>query len=449
MSRCEDEQMWRWADVKMSRCEDEKVWRWADVKMSRCEDEKVWRWADVKMSRCEDEQVWRWADVKMSRCEDEQMWRWARWADVKMSRCEDEQMWRWADVKMSRWAGVKMSRCEDEKMWRWADVKMSRCEDEQVWRWADVKMRKWDTDPHYWKNPALRRSREKTSPWMWLCGLNWPIPFSMGGIHLLSMVEDCTFAVRIWRCVMSLGCLFMLPNGKVAKKTHVPKCFLWHLSHFWRSGGHLDAIQSSNPVKILHPSEASPLGHPQKDHFTEIPFAGGFGKSFSFPVERAKLLCFSMFFVVVGPVGPYPLVFKRGCWALVPSNKALFIKHDQHDEILFFVGDIICQWLPFCLGQNLKLKTHENPQHVSMRNPVLYIFLRAIQLDEPILDPLDRHGPGPPMAPFVGPGLEVLIYEVTEEVPNGGWSGVYINVDNIPMFDNKTSYINMCKPDLW
>jgi hypothetical protein len=53
------------------------------------------------------------------------------------------------------------------------------------------------------------------------------------------------------------------------------------------------------------------------------------------------------------------------------------------------------------------------------------------------------------MAPFVGPGLEVLIYEVTEEVPNGGWSGVYINVDNIPMFDNKTSYINMCKPDLW
>ena len=102
------------------------------------------------MSRCEDEQMWRWTDVKMSRCEDEQMW---RWEGVKMSRCEDEQMWRWADVKMSR--------CEDEQMWRWADVKMSRCEDEQVWRWADVKMRRWDTDPHYWKNPALRRSREK------------------------------------------------------------------------------------------------------------------------------------------------------------------------------------------------------------------------------------------------------------------------------------------------
>jgi len=66
MSRCEDEQMWRWADVKMSRCEDEKMWR--------CEDKKMWRWADVKMSRCEDEQMWRWADVKMRRCEDGKVW---------------------------------------------------------------------------------------------------------------------------------------------------------------------------------------------------------------------------------------------------------------------------------------------------------------------------------------------------------------------------------------
>ena len=90
------------------------------------------------MSRCEDEKMWRWADVKMSRCEDEQMW---RWEDVKMSRCEDEQMWRWADVKMRR--------CEDEKMWRWEGVR------------EGVKMRRWDTDPHYWKNPALRRSGEK------------------------------------------------------------------------------------------------------------------------------------------------------------------------------------------------------------------------------------------------------------------------------------------------
>ena len=87
----------------------------------------------------------------MSRCEDEQMWRW-----------EDVRMWRWEDVRME---DVKMSRCEDEQMWRWADVKMRRCErrceDEKVWRWEGVKMRRWDTDPHYWKNPALRRSREK------------------------------------------------------------------------------------------------------------------------------------------------------------------------------------------------------------------------------------------------------------------------------------------------
>ena len=110
----------------MRRCEDKKMWRWADVKMSRCEDEKMWRWEDVKIRRCEDEKMWRWEDVKMSRCEDEKMW---------------EKVWRWADVKMSR--------CEDEKMW------------EKVWRWEGVKMRRWDTDPHYWKNPALRRSREK------------------------------------------------------------------------------------------------------------------------------------------------------------------------------------------------------------------------------------------------------------------------------------------------
>ena len=115
----------------MSRCECErekvKMWVCEDVKMSRCEDEKMWRWADVKMSRCEDEKVWRWEDVKMRRCE---------------RRCEDEKMWRWEGVR----EGVKMRRCEDEKVWRWEGVKM---------------MRRWDTDPHYWKNPALRRSREK------------------------------------------------------------------------------------------------------------------------------------------------------------------------------------------------------------------------------------------------------------------------------------------------
>ena len=136
MGRCEDEQMWRWADVKMRRCEDEKVWRWEGVKMRRCEEEQMWRWADVKMSRCEDEQIWRWADVKMRRCEDEKVWRW----DAKKSRCEDEKVWRWEGV---RWEDVKMRRCEDEQMWRWEGVR------------EGVKMRRWDTDPHYWKNPAL------------------------------------------------------------------------------------------------------------------------------------------------------------------------------------------------------------------------------------------------------------------------------------------------------
>ena len=116
--------MWRWEDVR--RCEK----MWEDVKMRRCE----------KMWRCEDEKMWRWEDVKMR---NEKMW---RWEDVKMRRCEDEKMWRWEDVKMRR--------CEDEKMWRWED-------EEKMWGWEDVKMRRCFTDPHYWKNPALRRSREK------------------------------------------------------------------------------------------------------------------------------------------------------------------------------------------------------------------------------------------------------------------------------------------------
>ena len=108
------EKVWRWEGVREGvkrsrcerRCEDEQMWRWADVKMSR-------RWADVredvKMSRCEDEQMWRWEGVKMRRCEDEKMW---RWEDVKMSRCEDGKVWRWEGVR----EGVKMRRCEDEKM---------------------------------------------------------------------------------------------------------------------------------------------------------------------------------------------------------------------------------------------------------------------------------------------------------------------------------------------
>ena len=110
-------------------------------KRARGEDVKMWG-QEGKRARGEGVKVWRCEDVKMWRCEDEKMW---RWVDVKMWRCDDEQMWRWEDVKM----------------WRWEDVKMRRCEDKKMWRWEDVKMGRWDTDLHYWKNPALRRSREK------------------------------------------------------------------------------------------------------------------------------------------------------------------------------------------------------------------------------------------------------------------------------------------------
>ena len=112
------------------------------------EDEKMWedvRRCEKMRRRWEDEKMWRWEDVKMRRCE-----------DVKMRRCEDERMWRWEDVKMRR--------CEDERMWRWEDVKMRGCEDERMWRWEDVKMRRCFTGPHYWKNPALRRSRKNATP---------------------------------------------------------------------------------------------------------------------------------------------------------------------------------------------------------------------------------------------------------------------------------------------
>ena len=180
----------------MSRCEDEQMWRWEDVKMSRCEDEQVWRWAGVKKRRCEDEQMW-WADVK-SRCEDEQMW---RWEGVKMRRCEDEKVWRWADVKMSR--------CEDEQVWRWAGVKKRRCEDEKVWRWEGVKMRRWDTDPHYWKNPALRRSREKSrKKQMPAAKANDPRPQKCWLLTLHPPVSAC----RMVTCVTPCQCLTLLSD---------------------------------------------------------------------------------------------------------------------------------------------------------------------------------------------------------------------------------------------
>ena len=79
------EKMWEKIWRKMSRWEKmwEKMWEKIWRKMSRWEKmwekmwEKIWRWADVredvKMSRCEDEQMWRWVDVKMRRCEDEKV----------------------------------------------------------------------------------------------------------------------------------------------------------------------------------------------------------------------------------------------------------------------------------------------------------------------------------------------------------------------------------------
>ena len=125
---------------------DGKRARGQEGERRRCEDEKMWRWENVKMWRCEDEKMRRGEDVRMRRCV-------RGCEDVKMSSCEDVRMWRWEDVKMRG--------CEDVEMWRWEDVKMWGCEDGKMWRWEDVKRRRCFTDPHYWKNPALRRSREK------------------------------------------------------------------------------------------------------------------------------------------------------------------------------------------------------------------------------------------------------------------------------------------------
>ena len=47
-----------------------------------------------------------------------------------------------------------MRGCKDAISWRWENVKM-RCEDE-MWRWENILQ-----TFHYWKNRALRRSREE------------------------------------------------------------------------------------------------------------------------------------------------------------------------------------------------------------------------------------------------------------------------------------------------
>ena len=166
MRRCEDVKMWRWEDVKMRRCKDEKTWRWEDEKMWRCEDGNMWRSEDEKMIRCEDVRMRRCEDVKLRRLrrwEDVKMWGWEdvsmwRCEDENMRRWEDEKMWRCEDMRMRRCEYVKMRRCEYEKMRRCEDVRMRRCEYVKMWRWEDEKM---FYRPHYWKNPALRRSREQ------------------------------------------------------------------------------------------------------------------------------------------------------------------------------------------------------------------------------------------------------------------------------------------------
>ena len=105
----------------MRGCEDEQMWRWEDVKMRGCKDEKMWRWEDVKMRGCKDETMWRWEDVKM-RCEDERMWRW----DVKM-RCEDE-MWRWEDVLQTPTIGrtLRSDALGKKPLWRWTVMNFYR-----------------------------------------------------------------------------------------------------------------------------------------------------------------------------------------------------------------------------------------------------------------------------------------------------------------------------------
>ena len=225
MRRCErcweDEKMWenvrRWEDVRrwekmwedVRRCEKmwedvrrcEKMWgkMWEDVR--RCEKmvRDMWRWEDRR--RWEDE-MWRWEDVKMRGCEDVKMW---RWEDVKMRGCEDERMWRWEDVKMRR--------CEDEKMWRWEDVKMRGCEDEKMFLQT----------PHYWKNPALRRSRENNLQ----MGNSDPPPISKKKDYLkkgfvISPVLLVLHAIAFWN---SLRCGKNAINLKVCQVKCIPQIY--------------------------------------------------------------------------------------------------------------------------------------------------------------------------------------------------------------------------------
>ena len=107
-------------------------------------------WEDVR--RCEK----MWEDVR--RCE--KMWEDVRRCEKDVRRCEKM----WEDVRRCEkmWEGVRrwekdVRRCEKMcKRARGEDVR--RCEKDAR---RCEKMRRCFIDPHYWKNPALRRSREK------------------------------------------------------------------------------------------------------------------------------------------------------------------------------------------------------------------------------------------------------------------------------------------------
>ena len=86
-----------------------------------------------------------------------------------MRGCKDEKIWRWEDVNM--W-------CEDE-MWR-GDVKM-RCEDEKIFY----------RPPQYWKNTALRCSREER------LDDGWPESVEQQGLLLL--VWRRNFRNDVWK----------------------------------------------------------------------------------------------------------------------------------------------------------------------------------------------------------------------------------------------------------
>ena len=90
------------------------------------------------------------------------------------NRCAKDEIWRWEDAKWDEDEQDVKMRCEDE-----------RCEDE-MWRWEDILQ-----TPHYWKNPALRRSREER------LDDGWPESVEQQGLLLL--VWRRNFRNDVWK----------------------------------------------------------------------------------------------------------------------------------------------------------------------------------------------------------------------------------------------------------